>query len=334
MVRIKNARAPWNRDVTPGGGVILVTGAAGNLGRVVLRHLHRMAKVLAVDRRPIQGVPRDVEPFQIDIRRNRFEDIFRNQVAKAPIEAVVHLGILHDLRAQSEEHQSYNVIGTHRLLECCQKYQVPKVVFLSSSNVYGPRAHNPHFLTEDAALLAAGRFEAMRDLVEVDMFVQSFFWKRPDIETVVLRPVHILGSVKNAASNYLRLKRVPTLLGFDPMVQAMHEEDVARAIRAALTPGIRGVFNIAGPEPVPLSTLIRAGGKEPIPMPHPILRAALARMWPLRLSSFPAAELDFIRFVCLVDTTAAQEKLGYRHHYGLEETARSLNYRHLIGAAA
>ena len=67
----------------------------------------------------------------------------------------------------------------------------------------------------------------MRDLVEIDHMASSFFWKAREIDTVILRPVHILGGVRNAPSNYLRLSVVPTLLGFDPMVQMIHERDVA-----------------------------------------------------------------------------------------------------------
>src|SRR5437879_5564684 len=81
-----------------------------------------------------------------------------------------------------------------------------------------------------AQLMASQEFPAIRDLIEVDMMASSFFWKTPSIETVILRPVHILGSVHNAPSNFLRLKYVPTLLGFDPMIQVIHELDVVEAI--------------------------------------------------------------------------------------------------------
>ena len=46
-------------------------------------------------------------------------------------------------------------------------------------------------------------------LVEADMLANSFFWKYREGETVILRPVHILGQVANAASNYLRMERIP-----------------------------------------------------------------------------------------------------------------------------
>src|SRR5262245_65447538 len=91
----------------------------------------------------------------------------------------------------------------------------------------------------------------------------SFFWKAREIETVILRPVHILGGVHNAPSNYLRLPVIPTLLGFDPMVQIIHELDVAEAIVCALKPGVRGIFHVAGPGEVPRSVLVRELTKPP-----------------------------------------------------------------------
>src|SRR3569623_1029884 len=102
---------------------------------------------------------------------------------------------------------SWNITGTTKLLEYCQAYRVPKVVLLSSSNVYGPRPDNPQFLTEDAPLLAAQRFPEMRDLVEIDHMFSTFLWRARECETVILRPVHIVGPVHNAPSNYLRIPR-------------------------------------------------------------------------------------------------------------------------------
>ena len=64
---------------------------------------------------------------------------------------------------------------------------------------------------------------------------------------MILRPVHILGGVRNAPSNYLRLKAIPMLLGFDPMIQVIHQDDVVSAVLHAMRPGLRGIYNLAGP---------------------------------------------------------------------------------------
>ena len=67
---------------------------------------------------------------------------------------------------------------------------------------------------------------------------------------------------------FMRGPRVPTVLGFDPLFQFMHERDAAKAIATALDCDIRGVFNVAGPNPVPLSLLIRETGRSPLPVPE------------------------------------------------------------------
>src|SRR5258706_15952249 len=177
---------------------------------------------------------------------------------------------MHDPRVNAAEHHAWNVAGFQKILEYVAQYRVPKLVLLSSANVYGPRPDNPQFLSEEAPLLGGAAFSEIRDLVEVDMLAQSFFWKRPEAETAILRPVHIIGSVKNAPSNYLRLPVIPTLLGFDPMMQVVHEEDMVRAILLALRPGVRGIFNLAGPPPLPLSRVIKALGRASMPLPHPL----------------------------------------------------------------
>src|SRR5258708_22330782 len=210
---------PVSHPVPAADGAVVITGIVGKLGRRLARRLHRERTVIGIDRREFEGRPKDIEHHQIDIRRKKTQDIFR----QTKLAAVVHLGVMHDPRVSQAEHHSWNVAGFQRLLEFVAQYDVPKLIVLSSANVYGPRPDNPQFIPEDAPLLGGAAFSAIRDLIEVDMLAQSFFWKRPDTATVILRPLHIVGNVRNAPSNYLRLNVIPTLMGFDPMVQVLHQ---------------------------------------------------------------------------------------------------------------
>jgi len=319
------ARTPYQDPAHHPGpadsGAVVITGIVGRLGRRLARRLHRERRVIGIDRRPFEGCPKDIEHHQIDIRRKKTREIFRN----TPVAAVVHLGVMHDPRVNAAEHHAWNVAGFQKILEFVAQYQVPKLVLLSSANVYGPRPDNPQFLSEEAPLLGGAAFSEIRDLVEVDMLAQSFFWKRPETETVILRPVHIIGTVKNAPSNYLRLPVVPTLLGFDPMIQVVHEEDTVRAIDLALRRGVRGIFNVAGPPPAPLSRVIKALGRPSLPIPHPLAAAMLRPLWRMRVASFPAPVLDHIRYVCMVDDQRARETLGYAPTRSLEQTVQSVD---------
>ncbi len=302
-------------------GSVIVTGVSGRLGRRLARRLHRVRRVIGIDPKPFLGRPKDIEHAEIDPRRSHARQLFR----RGDIGAIVHLGVLHDPRGKREEHHTQNIVGFQKILEYAEQFDIPKVVLLSSANAYGPRAENPQFLTEEAPLLAGGRFSDMRDIVELDMLAQSFFWRSPETELVILRPANILGTVRNAPSNYLRLKRVPTLLGFDPMIQTVHQDDVVSAIERALVPKKKGVFNIAGPPAVPLSRALTLLNRTTFPVPYTVAKGSLSQLFRFKMTGFPAPELDFIRFVCMVDDSRAREELGYRPAFDLETTLRAVD---------
>ena len=300
---------------------VLITGISGNLGRTLAKVLHRSERVIGLDRRPFSGKPKDLEVHLIDIRKRKVEDLFR----KGDIKALIHMAIMHDPRLPQAEHHSFNVLGTKAVLEYAAKYGVEKVVVLSSTNVYGPQPDNDNFLTEESPLLGSQRFPEIRDLVEVDMYAQQYMWKHPEVETAIVRPVHIVGpDVRNAPATYLRLRYPWTLAGFDPMVQLIHQEDVALAISLALRPGVRGVYNVVGPGELPLSSVLRELGRQPIPVPHLIARPLLNKLFDYRLAGFPGNELDHLQFLCTVDGGRAERDLGYRPTYTLRETIRSV----------
>ena len=300
---------------------VLVTGISGNLGRALAKLLHTETRVIGLDRRPFAGKPKDIAHHQLDIRKARVEEVFRRHRP----EALIHMGIMHDPRDPRSEAHSFNVLGTHKILDLCVRHGVKKAVVLSSANVYGPRPDNSNFLPEETPLMAGERFSEMRDLIELDMYAQSFMWKHPELETVVLRPVNIIGpTVRNAPSNYLRLERPLTVLGFDPMVQIIHEEDVCRALVMALKPGLRGIFNVTGPGQLPLSAILRELGRRPVPVPHFLIRSLLRRAFEARLTSFPPEEVDHVQYLCIVDGSRFAREAGWAPHLSLRETIRGV----------
>ena len=110
------------------------------------------------------------------------------------------------------------------------------------------------------------------------------------------------------------------VLGYDPMVQVIHERDVVDAMIRALEPGARGIFNLRGPGELPLSRALTFLRRRPIPLPSFVAKGTVERMWRYRLTSFPSPELDHIRFLCMVDDTRAREVLGFTPKHGLKET--------------
>ena len=301
--------------------LVVITGCSGRLGQLLVRRLHRLPgmTIVGIDRRQFDRKPSDVEHLRIDIRRKACEDLFRTR----NVDIVYHLGLMHDPRKGSGEHHTWNLIGTQRIVEYAHRYRVPKVVILSSGDVYGPMHDNPAFLTEDAPLLGAEHFPGIRDLITVDMFAQSAFWKYPEIEMVVLRPAHILGRVRNAMSNYMRMSVHPVLFGYDPMIQVLHEEDAVSAIVAAARPGVRGVFNVVGPTALPLRRLLAETRGRTIELPHFLLPSAANNLYGLHLSDMPSAETDYLKYAVTLDGTRGRELLRFDPRFGVREAVRA-----------
>jgi UDP-glucose 4-epimerase len=300
---------------------VAVTGIAGNLGLALARHLAPSVDLLGIDHRPFPEERLGVEHWQVDLRKARVEEPF----AARRVDALVHLGIVHDRDLASTELHDMNVVGTRRILDLCERHGVRKVVVLSSANVYGPAPNNSSFLPEETPLLATARRGEMRDLVEVDMYAQSFLWRHTELETVIVRPVNVVGpTVRNAPTNYLRLPRPLTALGFDPMLQLIHELDVCRALELALRPGVRGVFNVVGPGELPLSAILRELGRHPVPVPHFLLRPMLRWLQDERGGVFPPDEVDHLQYACTVDGSRAVRELGWAPSKTLRETIRSV----------
>jgi len=301
---------------------VLVTGIGGRLGNFLVKRLHREFNVLGIDRRKVTNLPKDVKHYKIDIRRSRIEDIFREN----KIDTIFHLGVMHNLRENDKVHHDFNILGTTKLLEYAQKYGVKKFLFLSSANVYGPKATNSHFLSEDSPLMGGAKFSAIRDLIALDMLVSSFFWRAPKLDITIFRPAHILGNIRNAPSNYLRIQnRIPRIMGFDPMIQTIHQADLINAmIKVFKTKGVKGIFNIASKGELPLSEIIKYLGKKEIALPEPLFKLALKEMWITKLSSFPVSELDHIKYVCMVDYNRAIKAFDYKPKYSITDSLDSL----------
>jgi nucleoside-diphosphate-sugar epimerase len=220
----------------------------------------------------------------VDLRKKKFEDVVRTE---AP-DAMVHMGFIRHFRGEERRRHDVNVRGTKQLLDHCANYGIQKLVVVSSGYVYGAFPENPFYMNEDYPLSASRSYPEIRDLVEVDTLASAFIWKYPQIRTSVLRPVNVLGHfVHSMIGQYLRRERVPTMMGFDPVMQFIHEDDLCEAIALSLEHDLRGVFNVTGSGQVPLHTAIKETGARAIPLPEPLFRPIFHRLfrlgfWPIR----------------------------------------------------
>jgi UDP-glucose 4-epimerase len=301
---------------------VLVAGAAGHFGSFVVEKLPSRLEVVGLDQDereppipPVRG-PLYFAPFD----KRACEDVFK----KEKPDALVHLAFRDDPRTPTHDRYRTNVIGTMRLLEYAARHDVKRVVVLSTGSVYGAHPLNPTFISEDAPLRALERYPEIRDRVEADQYVQAWLYRRPETTTVLLRAAHIVGPhVSSPFIEYLNSSPVPVLLGFDPMVDVVHEDDVISAIELALEARQSGVYNIPGPGPVPLTQVLRTLERTPLPIPHVL---AYPTAWLLgrgRVLPIETAHVDFLRYPLVLSGERAKDELDYAPRVSLEKTVRA-----------
>ena len=295
---------------------VLITGISGAQGRLLTRRLGGKYAVLGADRVPWTMHPPEVAVHRVDLRKKSFEDLVRTQRP----DAVVHLGFIRHFRSDPRLRHDVNVRGTKQLLDHCARYGVEHLVVVSSGYVYGAFPENPYHMDEDRPLSASRTYPEIRDLVEVDALATAFIWKHPEVRTSVLRSVNVLGpSVHSMIAEYLRLPRIPTMMGFNPMMQFIHEQDFTEAIARALEGGLRGAFNVVGSGAVPLHSAIRETGGTKLSLPEILARPLFSRMFRLGLWPYPTGALDFIKYPVTLSGRRFVEASGFRPEYGLDE---------------
>lgn len=301
---------------------VMVTGAAGSVGRRVVRDLAAEGfEVHAVDRREEAELPAGVTAHRADVRKRGFEDLLK----KVRPRALVHLARVRSFQVPSAERHRVNFEGTVHALETALRTGVRKVLFLSRHTVYGALPDHPHFLNEDHPPSAGRTFPEIQDLVAADLYACGLLWRHPEAEVMVLRPVNALGpSINTLFSSYLASQRVFTIAGYDPLYQVLHEDDLALAIRLSLAPELKGVFNVTGPGEVPLHVIVEESGARRVPLPEALVRMVQGR---LGFARVPQGAIDFLKFPCTVDGTRFVAATGFAPRLSLGDTLRSLRAR-------
>ena len=296
---------------------VLVTGIAGKIGRMVALRLRDGGHdVLGIDRREWRDAPPEIELHQLDIRKRAAEEVFRT----GKPDAVVHMATVTHLTARSADRDRINLHGTRAVWECSHRYGVKRAVFVGRHTYYGADHDAPIYHREDDPPMAVTSFPELADLVAADLYAGSALWRMPEIDTSVLRICYTLGASRTGTlAQFLRGPRVPTLLGFDPLFQFLHEGDAADAIVLALERGLRGVYNVAGPEPMPLSLLIDLTGRSQVPIPEPLFRLLMGRFGLPRL---PPGALKHVKYPVVIDGAAFRAATGYQHRHDADATTR------------
>jgi UDP-glucose 4-epimerase len=274
------------------------------------------------------------------VRSDQAYTILHRIVQATQVDTVVHTFLeTNSVGLSGRSLHEINVIGTLNLLAAAGAPGTPvrHVVVKSSTHIYGSSEKDPAWFREETRRQAPVRTRVERSLIEVEAMVHDFADDNPHLIVSVLRFANVLGTdIVTPISTNLRKRILPCILGFDPLVQFVEEDDVVRSLEHVTRNRIPGVFNVAGAGKLPWSEVATIGGAHLLPLPPFSPRGFASPLRRLGIVQFPTEMEAVIRYGRGVDTSRLIET-GFRYRYtsagAVESFARANNLRRTVGSS-
>jgi nucleoside-diphosphate-sugar epimerase len=312
---------------------VVVVGATGNVGTAVLDALSAdpvVGRIRAVARRSPGRTWPKTSFHPADVAAADLTAIV------AGADAVVHLAWLFQPARRATVTWEVNVGGSNRLFEAVVRQRVPVLVYSSSVGAYTPapgKEVDESWRTDGLPTAAYGREKAY-----VERLLDTVEASDPARRVVRIRPGFVFQ--RAAGPEQLRLFGgplvPPSLLepGALPLLpfprrlrfQGVHAADLAQAFRLAVTgDGARGAYNVAADPVIDGAVLARILGARLVPVPRPLVRAALALAWTAHVVPVPPPMLDLAFGLPIMRTDRARRELGWvPQHSAAEALAEAL----------
>jgi nucleoside-diphosphate-sugar epimerase len=292
-----------------------ITGGAGFLGL----HLARRLVADGHDVRTLDVAPLDDAPLEgtIEEQRGEVRDPTACRRLVDGVDVLVHAAAALPIQASRAAIRSVNVDGTATALAAAADAGVGRVVFVSSTAVYGIPEKHP--IVEDDPLVGVGHYGQSK--IDAERICRDFH--RRGLETVLVRPKTFVGperlGVFEILFDWIREdRRIPILGDGSNRYQLLAVEDLVEAVvRTAEAPVSGQALNVGATEfgtvRSDLQALIdhAASGSTLRPIPARPAELALRALERTRLS--PLAEWHYrtAHKDSFVDVSKAERLLGW-----------------------
>lgn len=245
---------------------IFITGSASHLAQALLPGLCEsplVSKVTGIDLRSSPFQHNKFLEMQMDVRDSRLPPLLKGQ------DALIHMAFV-VLRGKVSTNDMFdiNVTASQRLFDAAQDANINRMIHLSSASVYGSGCN----LKETDTFNPLPGFLYAQHKATLEQWMTSHHPR-----AVRLRPHIILGP--HAQPLLKTLIRQPFYIRLpdpQPLLQCVHESDVADAIQLALFSEAQGAYNLAAPDSFSFKAIIQKHHTLALPLPFGIARAALA----------------------------------------------------------
>ncbi len=295
---------------------IVVVGAHTILGSLIIDSLEEdesIEQFFVIDlHAPSKKQYKKLQFIRVDLIAPGSDATLAEELKRIGANVIVHCALKNNPSLNWMYAHELEVIGTLNLVHAAKAANIRKFVLCSSTAVYGASAKHPNYLAESTPLAKNADAHFVKDKVEAEKQVSLLLEDAPQMVVTILRFCLILGPRSdNYFTELFRRPAVPTLLGYDPLMQFIHESDALHALRLAIFKDFKGSFNIVGRGVIPLSYALRQAGKWKLPLPSFVAAPAVQLLWNMQLMSVPGKLLDFFRYLWVADGEKAKNVMSF-----------------------
>lgn len=294
---------------------VALTGVRTFLGDHLIRALEddpTCEHILALDIRPPVSGRTKTRFSRVDLTDPASDEQMAKLLTEDAIDTLVHMAFLaYPSHSRSWAHE-LEAIGSLYVMNAAADSNVRKVILTSTTAVYGASPSNPAFLSEDAPLRGARGSRWVTDRVAVEKELARLKKDCPQILTTSLRFGMTVGpTIRNFYTKLLTPQVVPAVMGYDPLMQYLHEDDAVSALLKAVREDHPGAYNIVGDGTLYFSDVIRLGGKLSLPVPHFLGYPVADALFNVQLSVVPGPFLDYFRYAWVADARKMRDAFGF-----------------------
>jgi UDP-glucose 4-epimerase len=293
---------------------VAITGIGTFWGRELAARLadrSGVARVLGLDLHRPPGLPSGIDFHCLDLTDSGAAEDLAALLASRQIEVLVHLAFRQSPGLQHEYDHALEVGGSRKVLAACDSVRPLRLVIASTTMAYGPRPGNPNYLSESWPLSGHPEAHCVGNRVEVEKLASEWADSHPETSLTLLRSCWAVGPrYSNSVLQFFAGSVVSTCLGYDPLIQFIHEDDLVTVYAEAALSDHPGVFNIVGKGVSPLSRLLALAGKRGLPLPESALEywgpQSIQRNSADKASGF----YDYLRYLWVADGARGWAEFG------------------------